>query len=301
MPAFKRFFRPCAELVTSEGVIANLDGLGLTFEWRIRRTNTNVADQGSIAIYNVSPALSEAIFEAWKAFNEASGYLVTFGIGWDGVPATVLVGDVWKIKPRERTPTDAILKLEIGDGNRVLRDSAVGKSFAGVKIDIVLDYLVNFPPATADAGGGGLGLDYPKESRDLVKAAAAELPIQTWGNIPAGANTREAIDVIMATLGLEWRVHNRQFVVMRGGLSNRPPTILRPSSGLVSYELLDEGGIQLSALANPDVDPGAQIVVQDNDEGPIGAGVYRVESVDFEGSTRGASDMTVIGRKARLL
>jgi len=293
-----RFWRPCAQLVTSEGVITNIDGDGLRFDWAIQRDNTTTPDTARISIYNLAPALASAILSTWQALSAASGYLVQFLIGWDRVPQVVITGDVWDLVADKRTATDTITILQLGDGQRAQRDQVVGKSFAGVKIDTVLDYLVQFPPATVDAGGGGLGLIYPPESKALIKAASALLPVQTWGNIPAGANTREAIDVVMATLGLEWRVHNGAFIVLRGGLINRPPVILRPGTGLVSYERRNDGGISLEALASTDIEPGSQILVQDNAGRPFGAGVFRVERCSWRGSTSSESLMSIDARKA---
>lgn len=295
---FKRFYLPAVKLNTAQGIVTNLNGQGIRFTWEISRDNTNKADTGTISIFNLSPTFRGALFEAWTALSKASGYLVEFGIGWEGVPETVIRGDVWRLVPEQRTPTDVETIISIGDGNKPLRDQAVGRSFAGTKIDIVLDYLVGLPPAPTDAGGGGLGLIYPPESKALVKTASAELPIQTWGNIPAGANTREAIDLIMDTLGLEWRVQNGAFIVMRGGVSNKPPPIIAPRSGLIRYAVRDDGGIELDALADPRVEPGVQILVQDDLGKSFGEPAYRVERVVFRGDTRGESVMTVSGAKA---
>jgi hypothetical protein len=303
MPAlpFKRFFIPAVRLATAQGVITNLDGDGIRFEWDITRDNTNKPDAGTVTIYNLSPILTGAILEAWQALSQASGYLVEFGLGWEGVPSTIMRADVWDYVPDRRTPTDSMAIFSLGDGGKPLRDQAVGRSFSNVKIDIVLDYLVQIPPALADAGGGGLGLIYPPESAALVKKAAAELPIQSWGNIPQGANTREAIDMIMDTIGLEWRVQNGAFIALRGGVINRPPIILRPGNGLIRYERRADDGCILEALANGEIEPGSQILVQDNTGKPFGAGVFRVERTHFRGTSDAESVMGITAAKASLI
>ncbi len=295
--AFKRFFVPAVRFATAQGVISNLTGDGLLMEWQVTRDNTNKADEATVAVYNLSPILTGAIFQAWQVLSAASGYLVTLSIGWDGVPQKLMRGDVWDFVPARRTPTDSVAVFKIGDGNKSLRDQVVGKSFKGAKISIVLEYLVSIPSTAPDIGGGGLGLIYPPESKAVVAAAAAELPVQTWGNIPAGANTREAINLIMDTLGLEWRVHNGEFVVMRAGVINKPGPLIRPGTGLISYEKRNDGGIIFSALANPEVEPGIQVFVQDDFGKPFGEPVYRVERVTFAGSTAGDSLMDVQAAK----
>lgn len=299
---FSRFFIPAVQLSTAQGLIQNLDGDGIRFAWDVQRDNTNKVDQAEIQIFNLSSAITGAILEAWEAFSDSSGYLVEFGLGWEGVPQTVIRGDVWDFIPDRRvSSTDSVAIFRIGDGNKNLRDQTVGKSFSGVKIDIVLDYLISLPAAAPDAGGGGLGLIYPPESRALVQQAAAELPIQTWGNIPAGANTREAIDLIMETLGLEWRVQNGAFIALRGGVLNRPPPLLRPGTGLLHYERRNDGGCILNLLGDPRIEPGLQVLVQDDLGQPFGAGVFRVESTSFSGDTTAESIMVVEAAKARTL
>ncbi len=297
---FQRFYIPAVRLDTSIGSLFNLDGNGITFEWDIFRDNTNTVDQGVITIYNLGAATRKALYEAWNIVQSGFGlgYTVTLSLGWEQLTQMVFRGNVWDMVPEDRQGgTDVRTVLSVGDGNKTLRDQTVGRSFSKVSISIVLDYLVRPPPLSTDTGGGGLGLIYTPESRAVVAAAEAELPVQFWNNIPAGSNTRESIDAIMATLGLEWRVHNGEFIAMRGGVINRPGIILAPKSGLIDYTPRDDGGVVATALANPDMQPGLQFFVQSDVGKNLAAPVYRCESVQFNGSTDGQSLMTVQGRK----
>jgi hypothetical protein len=187
--------------------------------------------------------------------------------------------------------------FKMGDGAKTLRDQVVGSGFKGAPIEIVLRALVELSPNPFDSGGGGLGFIFPPEAVVLIKKAASELPIQLWGNIPAGANTRDQVNLIMDTLGLEWRVHNGTFVVMRAGVILRAGPVIRPGTGLISYERRNDGGIIFSALANPEVEPGIQVLVQNDFGKPFGEPVYRVERVTFTGSTVGESLMEVEAAK----
>jgi len=296
--AFQRFFIPSTKLMTAQGIIFNPDGQGIRMQWTITRDNTPTPDTGEVVIFNLSPALSGAIYEAWSAFSKSSGYLVDFGIGWERLSQTVIRGDVWRFVPAKRTPTDVLSIFSIGDGIKNVRDQATGASFSKVDLGTVLTAFITLPPNPGDTAGGGLGLLYPPESKALVSAAAAALKVRTFNNIPAGYNTRTFIDFAMATLGLEWRVHNGAFVVMRGGISDRLPPILAPRTGLIEYQVRDDGGIDLSALANPDVEPGVQVLVQDDRGVPFGAPAYRVDKVIFTGDTTAESLMQVSASKA---
>ena len=308
--AFKRFYIPAVRLDTPVGPVVNLDGNGIYFEWDIFRDNTNTVDQGTITIFNLSEAFRKLLFESWLITQRASsillpvklGWNVNFTLGWEGLPELLMKGDVWNIVPSDRTGgTDVMTVLSIGDGNKSIRDQTVGRSFVNVNIVNVLDYLVGLPPAGNDVGGGGLGLLFTPESKAVITAAASELPITTWGNIVQGSNTREAVDVIMATLGLEWRVYNGEFIAMRGGTINRPGVILQPNSGLIDYTARDDGGVSVNALANPRIEPGLQIFVKDNLGRNLAEPVYRVESVHFFGDTEGASLMEIEAKRVVIL
>jgi hypothetical protein len=304
--AFQRFFIPAVQVEVPGFVISNFDGTGLRMEWTISRDNTNKPDEGEIRIFNLAPLVSRTIHETWQVANASGlgvGMLLIFSIGWDRIPVRLFVGDVWDMLPEERTPTDVVSVFKLGDGNRAQRDQVAGRDFHAAPVEIVLEWLVQIPPSPADTGGGGLGLIFPPESKALIKAAAAEVAkLQgsnlTFGNIPKGLNIREEIDMIMDTLGLEWRVHNGAFTVMRGGIINKPGPILTPGTGLISYTPQNDGGITLTALADPAVEPGIQIQVLGNLGKPVGEISYRVTRVIFSGSTDDESVMLVTGRKS---
>ena len=302
--AFKRFYIPAVRIDTPVGPIVNLDGNGIFVEWNIFRDNTNTVDEGTITIYNLSEAFRKVLFESWRLVQSGFGlgWNVRFNLGWEGLPELLMSGDVWNMVPSDRTgATDVRTILSIGDGNKSIRDQTVGRSFVNVNIVNVLEYLVALPPAGNDVGGGGLGLILTPESKAVITVAAGELPIQLWGNITQGSNTREAVDVIMATLGLEWRVFNGEFIAMRGGTINRPGVILKPNSGLITYTERDDGGVSVHALANPRIEPGLQVFVTDNLGRNLAEPVYRTESVRFNGDTEGASLMDIEAKRVVVL
>ena len=88
---------------------------------------------------------------------------------------------------------------------------------------------------------------------------------------------------------------------MRGGVINKPGPILRPSTGLINYAPRNDGGIVLRSLAVPETEPGIQIQVQDDRGKPFAEPVYRVERVNFNGTTDEDSIMEVEAAKGRTL
>jgi hypothetical protein len=74
--------------------------------------------------------------------------------------------------------------------------------------------------------------------------------------------------------------------------------LLAPSTGLLEWSPTD-AGLALTALAQPSIRPGSQIVVRDGFDRPVGAPGFRVESVRFTGSTfTGESIMAIEARRS---
>jgi hypothetical protein len=301
--AVQSFYIPAVAVTTIPGfTFTNLDSSGLRIEWSVFRDNTNKPDTGEVIVYNLGLATRSAIYEAWQAVRRGVQVnTFTLAIGWNKVPKIVMTGEIIELTPNRRTPTDVLTVWKIGDGAERVRDSIVGRDFHNVNIVVALENLVLFPPSPDDAGGGGLGLLFPPETKALVTQAAAEVTqlkgFQQWANITKGMSTKGAIDAIMETLGLEWRIHNSSFIAMRGGIINRPGPRISPSSGLIEYTTKDDGGITFTALADTRFEPGIRCAVLDNLGTPVGALSYRVESVRFTGTSDEDSLMEVVGRR----
>lgn len=295
---FLQFFIPAVRFQALTFIEQNLDGQGIYMEWEASRDNTSTPDEGEVRLYNLRPQIALTIHELLQTRIPIQGFPCTLSIGWQGVASELMKGDLYDYTPSKRTPTDVISIFRFGDGLKNIRDATVGRTFAGVRIDEALNYLVQLPPSSTDAGSGGLGLFYPAESRALIIAAAAATPLLTLRNIVQGLNTRDAITLLMSTIGLQWRVHNGAFIAMRDAIIFRPGPILRPANGLLEYEKRNDGGIFVEALANPDVEPGIQIVVQDDLGKPVGELLYRVEKVSFRGNTSGESVMSIDAAKS---
>jgi len=300
LSAIQPYYIPAVSITVLPGItITNLDSTGLRIEWLVMRDNTNKPDTGTVTVYNLSPATIGLIYDAWRASRRVFDPVPIFSIsiGWNRLPEQLMVGDIIDLIPQRRTPTDVLTVFQIGDGTQRTRDQTVGRDFANVNLVTVLDYLITLPPAGADAGGGGLGLLFPADSKALVQQAAAEIPLQNWGNITKGMSTVEAVNQIMDTLGLEWRIHNNAFIALRGGLILRPGPTIRPQTGLIDYSPRDDGGIEFTAVADTRLEPGIRTTVLDNLGRPIGSPSYRVESVAFQGNTDENSIVRCLGRR----
>ena len=106
---------------------------------------------------------------------------------------------------------------------------------------------------------------------------------------------------LLASIGLAWGVAGGKIVVYKGGIrKDLLPSILAPVTGLLKWLELDDGGVQFTALAQPMIEPGGQITINDVFGVPVGGGPLRVERVTFSGSTVGTSTMEGVARKLQL-
>jgi len=282
-------------------VYANLDGNGLRIDWDVERTRTASYDTGTITIYNMGLpallALKTYIGFATAPINALLPLNVEFSLGWGGLVEKILVGKPWVSKLGQRIGTDVVTTLTISDGATTGTDASLGASFAEMFVETALLLVVSAPPPN------GLGWPIDPASKALITARIATLPIKKTNFIEQG-NTVETVDGFMATLGLEWKVHNGKFIAMDKGnaaTANPLATVLKAGGGLISWEQLDNGGISCRALANPNVSPGSQIVVLDAFGVPVGSPAFRVERIRFTGTTIGESIMEIEARKSVLL
>ena len=294
-----RKYIPAVNLTTSLFEIENLDGMGLTVMWDVTRTIGPEADMGEVTVVNLGSDVSRGIHETWRA---ASGFVpgvnMTLSVGWDGVPKLMIEANIWDITPNKREVPDVLTVFKLGDGSDALRDQVNGKALNGAKLSEAIFWLVSLPQSRTDTAGGGLGLKYPKASKDLVIAASGQVAAWRIRNMPTGGNTRDEITNMMATIGLTWRVQNGAFIAMRGGAISKRGPLLRPGTGLIDYQVRNDGGIALCALTDASVEPGMQLQVQDDRGEDFGARAYRVERVNFSGSTKGESIMEIEAAKA---
>lgn len=274
------------------------DGSGIRIEWEINQSRTSNADQAIFRFYNVAQRTRDALYSAWKTNSGKETTLqIAFLIGWGGDNKLVFLGDIWKFNPSVSTGTDVIMEINAGDGDVTLRDSVtrLGQSFAQTTITLVVQSLVT----TA------LGVIIEKGSLKLIQEAATNLPVQQWNTYVHYGDTQDRLDELIDTLGLEWKIFRGQFIVMQKGIqgvtdSPRAP-VVSPATGLIAWAEQDDDNIQLTSLANPYVQPGRQIAVQDANGIFIGAVRHRVSTTRFYGTNYGESLMDIVARKAVLV
>jgi hypothetical protein len=279
--------------------ISNLDGTGLHISWDILRTRSSKTDYGVATIRNLSPAFRGLLYDTWKRFNATqTGFRVGVHIGWGGKINLVMMGDCWDMQPSERLGEDVLTVFRFGEGQRPVKQGKTDtpKQYtyeAGNALGLWLTITDMF---------ANLGLKIDPSMQPIFTAAVVRTPLSATGSWSLAGELVDNINDTLDTFGLEWKVYNGQVIFMDRGITasaqGESAVLLQASTGLLTFKPMDDGGITCTALAQPSLRPGNQIVVRNENGQPVGAPGYRVETVQFTGATDTESIMMLTGRRS---
>lgn len=265
-------------------------GDGLTFTWDVDKTIGPTPDTARIVIYNLAKTVR---LQLHTLMGLPLPVEVILMLGWESIPETVVfTGQIWKLIPERLEDPDVLTLIEAGCGWPAIRDAPPGGGTeAALGAELILSVL------TAQ-----LGMVVSAAALAKVTAESAKVPITKLFNFTGDENPREALDLLMASIGLSWGNDNGFFVVYQNGLrDDLPATFLAPQSGLLKWEQQDDGAVEFEALSNPLVVPGAQVHLATTRGELIGGGPLRIERVSFSGSTDGPSLMNALARKVKVI
>lgn len=268
--------------------LTNVTGQGLRVDWTVEKTNTPDPDRAEIQIFNLDLPQRKSLAVAQTS---PIPVVVALQIGWEMIPELLFTGQAWKIIPEKRELTDVITMITAGDGAQPTKESppAGGAVFKAPAQLLFTKILLQ------------LGIPASAAAIALVGLKATQIPITAW-QLSFDEPPRQNMDDLMASLGLSWGVSGGFVVVYQNGIRNDVlPVILTPVSGLLTWEELDDGGVNFEALAQVGVVPGGQIKILDPFGQPVGGVSLRVENVTFTGSTMGDSRMSGLARKLQLI
>lgn len=263
--------------------LTTVTGQSLHVEWSVRKSRTASPDQATITIFNLSPEMRLAL----QASKKIPGpVFVVLSIGWNGIPEMVFSGEVWKLVAERREHNGDILStIEAGDGALSAQTTPpAGGAFLSVPLQMAVAKIV-----------GQLGWKPSPAAVAEIAAKAATLSIQTI-QISGDRDLRTQLSELLATLRLSWGVAGGRFVVYSSGIRrDAAPVVLNPMTGLLEWEAVDDGGARFVALAQPRLEPGCPVTIQDPYK-QIVSGPMRVEEIGFDGTSDGPSTMTGLAR-----
>lgn len=280
--------------------IVNRDGAGLTIEWDILRTRSSKTDEGEVKVYNLAQAFRGGLHAEWlRRTARGVGFKVGVHVGWGGDLNLIMAGDAWEIVPDMRRGQEVITLFRFGEGQRAIVESTpdAPKQYlyeSGNALGLWLVIQDLFMQL------GQLRIDPAMQAPFM--AAVQRTPIAASGSWVLDGELTRVIGDLLDTFGLEWKVINGQVIFLERGITassqGQAAALLAPSTGLLEWSPTD-AGLALTALAQPSIRPGSQIVVRDGFGRPVGAPGFRVESVRFTGSTfTGESIMTIEARRS---
>lgn len=279
--------------------ILNLDGTGLKITWDVLRTRSSKTDYGVATIYNLSPAFRGLLYDTWQRFNATlTGFRVGVHIGWGGRVNLLMMGDCWDLIPDERQGEDVLTIFKFGEGQRPVKQGTTDtpKQYtyeAGNALGLWLTITDMF---------ANLGLQIDPTMQAVFTEAVTRTPLSATGSWSLAGELVDNITDVLDTFGLEWKVYNGQVIFMARGITasaqGETAALLTAATGLLQWRRMDDGGIACTALAQPSVRPGTQIVVRDAFGRPVGAPGYRVETAQFVGATDDTSIMNLTGRRS---
>lgn len=275
--------------------LINLDGSGLWMAWELSRSRSSKSDQCEVTIANLSPLVRAQLFAAWQATRSTPfGFPMALYLGWDRQLTLAFSGEVYDLIPSRRVGVDVHTVIRMGEGYKSVErnaDAPTVHTYSAGQGAVIWGLLVYCFTQ--------LGLRVDPAQQPVVEAAVVATPLPVDGQISLEGETREVLDGLVASLGLEWKVIDGLVVFMRQGVTasaqGSAAMLLDAAHGLLSWEETDGGGIRVDALAQPQARPGDQFVVIDSFGAPLGA-LYRCESVSMSGATDHTSIMTIDGR-----
>ena len=270
-------------------LLENLSGQGLRLDWQAEKMRGGDPDSASLSIYNLHFGWRAALQASWATFSTMT---IQLFVGWSGIPELLFRGDVWHFVAEQVSGADIITTIQARDGGAALRDTPPGGSTAvglGIKLAVKLILKAMRIPAG------------PTALAAIDLAAAGNFAAETLQHVDT-VGPGEALDLYMASIGLAWGLADGFFVVYRGGLRDDVlPVLLAPTSGLLEWRVVDDGGVEFLALTNVAVVPGCQVTLLDPSGVVIGGGPLRIDQVAFSGSTEGQSTMSATARKVVIL
>lgn len=264
MNLFRRAWRvQVGELVTE----------GLAVKFKIKRGLMAVG-QCELTIYGLNEDHRREVTHAPRRTT-----FVEVQAGYEGGRSTLFRGDLRKAVPA-REGTEWSVTVTAGDGEHAIRTARVSRSFAaGTTLESVVR-------AIADAMGVGLG-----NAVTALRGAGLGAVGDTFpeGTLVHGLAATE-LTRLCASSGRTWSIQDGNMQILHlGGALARDAILLSADTGMLeSPKIVNRRTVQVSALIQPGLVPGQQVVLQSQ----VIGGTWRISEAEYTGDTHG-NDWTV--------
>lgn len=276
----KRLFnRSCKVTVSQEGNSGITIDEAFRIQFQLTKTLSAEANAADVAIYNLSRETQQKLMEAGDFLQVEAGY--------DGFTEILTLGEITRIYVSQELP-DSILRIEAGDGVRVLKQRKINLSFEeGVTGQRILDALL-------------------QEIRVSKTPRAPALRKIYQQGFSYSGNVFDLLTLLTRREGFFWSLQNGQLLILDvANPQTREAVVLSEKTGLIgSPERLEDFGLETNrvsgsgwsvrSLLNPKLQPGNGLIL----ESKIVKGEFLIDTINFLGDTRGndwVSEIEVYG------
>lgn len=257
--------------------LSNVDDDGLRIAFNVKRTNEPEPDQAMFRVWNLAATTRQQITELFEAFDLLTVKIVG---GYVGFTEVIYFGDVWRLQ-HQRNGAEVVTEIGTGDGHASYRDGRMNQAFAaGVPVDTVRKLVE-----------AGLGLKPGADAEGAFAQALSGSKIAggfSNGFVAVG-KAADMLTEITAAVGVKWWIRDGKIVyVPATQATNDVAIVLNPGSGLLSHtEPREFGDVEFTALLNPKIFPGRQVILQNGLGIPIDGTPHRVDVSEYTGDTHG--------------
>ena len=252
-------------LISSEST----DGLSndmLRCVFKIERSNNPSANTAEISVYNLA--------EKTRAQVAEKGIETSLSVGYSQRASIIFRGKLEAGK-NKREGVDWVTSFQATDGGRELRQARINESFSRVGVREAFERVTN-------ALGLGLGNAIEKITGGNIRGA-----LTSFGNgLVLSGSAKAELDRLARTYGFDWSVQDGQIQLLGPTDAIEPgdAIVLDRDRGMIgSPESGENGIVEVRALLIPQLTPGRVVILSSRQI----EGNYRVESVTYQGDTRG--------------
>jgi len=237
-----------------EGVLVT----GLDMEFDIEKTSQSSVNKGKIIVYNLNPD-NRAILASQDIFCKFA-----VGYAWGEELGELFKGSLSK-SITVKQGNDFVSTLEIGDGQKELKESNVDKSYSpGIDLKSALGDVVK-----------SIGLPIGKNQ--------AESESFQHGLVLSG-NSKKQMDKLTKKQGLEWSIQDGEIQILKPNSDTGEESILlTPSTGLIGSPTKREEGLEIKSLIIPKaLNPGRKLRIGNTKDTD---GDYKIIKSHYVGNT----------------
>lgn len=239
---------------------------GLRVDLEVKKHPSKTPNTATIKLFNLSQK-SRNFINTDQVVSVTAGYQQTQqGIFFGDIQRVKRGGDEESLNESEDKPTT----IEAGDGIGALKNATIQKSFApGVSAEQIANSLED------ELGIGGVSRGFVEAIRDVEGLR---------NGFSASGKVRSELDALFAGTQYDWSIQDDKLeIVGESGVAQSGVVVLRPDTGLLEANRLENGNVEVKALMMGKIKPNRRLKVEGRDV----KGVFKVTKVTHSGDTHG--------------